>query len=52
MAPEVMEAMRAVKERDGVPVAKQIDFAVRAWLKKRGVTVKPERKRAVTRTRS
>lgn len=52
MAPELMRAMRAVKEKDGVPVSEQIDRAVRAWLKARGVTVKKtERKRAVTRKR-
>lgn len=53
MAPELMAAMRAVKAKEGIPVAVQIDFAVRAWLKKRGVAIeKTERKRAATRTRS
>ena len=51
MAPDVMAALRAVKAKEGIPVAVQIDFAVRAWLKKKGVTMKPERKRAVTRKR-
>ena len=51
MAPELMEAMRALKAEQGIPVAVQIDFAVRDWLKKKGVTIKSERKRAVTRKR-
>ena len=53
MAPEVMAALRAVKAAEGIPVAVQIDFAVREWLKRKGVQVKvkPERKRAVTRKR-
>lgn len=49
MAPDLMEALRAIKEREGIPVAVQIDFAVREWLKKRGV--KTDRKRAPTRKR-
>ena len=44
--------MRTVKDTQGVPVTTQIEMAVREWLKKRGVIVKPERKRAVTRKRS
>ena len=40
MAPELMHAMRTVKDREGIPVAVQIDFAVRAWLKKKGVKVR------------
>jgi hypothetical protein len=51
-----MEALRAVKAKDGVPVAVQIDRAVRDWLKRRGVkiraTEKTARKRADTRTRA
>ncbi len=51
MAPELMKAMRAVKEKEGVPVAVQIDKAVREWLKKKGVTIETDRKRATTRKR-
>ena len=47
----LLEAMRAVKETEGIPVTTQIELAVRGWLKKRGVVVKAERKRAVTRKR-
>lgn len=46
----LLEAMRAVKETEGIPVTTQIELAVREWLKKRGVAVKMERKRAATRT--
>ena len=53
MAPELMKALRAIRAKDGIPVTVQIDLAVRAWLKKRGVTVKTERKRGDTpRSRS
>lgn len=51
MAPELMKAMRAVRDKEGIPVAVQIDKAVRAWFEKRGVTIETERKRAVTRKR-
>jgi hypothetical protein len=56
MAPELMEAMRAVKEKDGIPIAVQMDRAVREWLKKKGVKFtapeKTERKRPASRKRS
>lgn len=48
---ELLEAMRRVKEQEGIPVTTQIEMAVRDWLKKRGVVVKAERKRAATRKR-
>jgi hypothetical protein len=50
VAPELMEAMRKVKATKGVPIAVQLDFALRKWLKAQGVDVKeatsrPRRKR-------
>lgn len=51
MASDVMAAMRGVKTKEGIPLSVQIDFAVRAWLKKRGVKIKPERPRGHTRRR-
>lgn len=36
MAPDLMAAMRAVKDRDGVPMSVQVDKALRAWLTTRG----------------
>ena len=47
----LLEAMRQVKETEGIPVTTQIEMAVREWLNKRGVVVKSERKRAATRKR-
>ena len=52
MAPELMKAMRKVKEAEGIPVAVQVDKAVRVWFKKRGVTIaKTGHKRASARKR-
>jgi hypothetical protein len=49
VAPELLEAMRAIKERDGVPMSVQVDFALRAWMKARGVQVETEPKRGAAR---
>jgi uncharacterized protein (DUF4415 family) len=49
---DVLEGLRTVKERDGVPYSVQVDRALRAWLDKKGVmkAVKPVRgKRAARR---
>ena len=49
----LLEAMRTIKDTDGIPVTTQIEMAVRGWLKKRGVVVqKPERKRVAPRKHS
>ena len=45
IAPDVMAGLRAVKERDGVPLSVQVDRALRMWLAEKGV-MKAERKRA------
>ena len=47
---DLLEAMRKVRQHDGVPVTTQIEMAVREWLEKRG-TLKADRKRAGTRKR-
>jgi len=48
----LLDAMRDLKDREGVPVTTQIEMAVREWLKKRGVVVpKAERKRVGPRKR-
>jgi hypothetical protein len=39
--PEIMEGLRRVKDRDGVPLSVQVDRALRAWLEKKGVPAKP-----------
>lgn len=53
---EIMEALRRVKDRDGVPLSVQVDRALRIWLKKNDVAVNPAskasaRKHAETRRR-
>jgi hypothetical protein len=49
--PELLEALREIRQRDGLPIAEQIRRAIRQWVEGRGV-VKAERKRAGTRRRS
>jgi len=49
--PDLADALKRVKERDGIAESEQIRRAVRAWMQKRGV-MKSERKRASTRRRS
>jgi hypothetical protein len=34
---DVIDGLRAVKERDGVPYSVQVDRALRAWLAEKGV---------------
>ena len=36
----IMEGLRRVKDRDGVPLSVQVDRALRAWLDKKDVSVK------------
>ena len=53
--PEILEGLRAIRERDGVPVSEQARRALLAWLESKGIKVKSEkseRKRAATRRRS
>lgn len=48
----LLEAMRQLKDKEGIPVTTQLEMAAREWLKRRGIIVpKAERKRAVTRKR-
>jgi hypothetical protein len=52
--PEIMEGLRRVKDRDGVPLSVQVDRALRAWLEKKGVPVgkpKTSARAATTATR-
>ncbi len=49
----LLDAMQALKDRDGVPVSEQVRRAIRAWVTSKGIRVeKTERKRATTRKRS
>jgi hypothetical protein len=50
IAPEIMEGLRTVKDRDGVPLSVQVDRALRVWLIEKGI-MKSERKRVVPRKR-
>jgi hypothetical protein len=34
---DIMDGLRRVKERDGVPLSVQLDRALRAWLKEKGL---------------
>lgn len=47
----LLEAMRMLRDTEGIPVTTQVEMAVRDWLKKRGVIVKSERKRVAARKR-
>jgi hypothetical protein len=48
---ELLEGLQAVRDRDGISVSEQVRRAIAVWLKQKGVTIKAERKRAVTRKR-
>jgi hypothetical protein len=42
MDPQLLAAMRRVRTIDGIPVSVQVDFAVRDWLKRRGIVIEKE----------
>lgn len=46
---ELLDALREVKERDGIPQSEQIRRAILMWLKAKGVKVQTQGKRADTR---
>ena len=48
---DLLEGLKAVQERDGIPPSEQARRAIRAWLEAKGV-VKAKRKQVATRTRS
>jgi hypothetical protein len=49
--PDQAAALKKLKERDGVPESESVRRALDAWLKEKGVTARPDRKRAVARKR-
>jgi len=49
---ELIDGLREVWERDGVPPSEQVRRAIRTWLESKGVIKKAERPRAATRKRS
>jgi len=48
---DLLEGMRRLQERDGMPLSEQIRRALRPWLELKGVIKKSDRKRAVARRR-
>jgi hypothetical protein len=52
VAPELMAGMRAVKDRDGVPMSVQLDRALRTWLQSKGALTKAASRRAGTRRKA
>jgi hypothetical protein len=49
---DLLEAMQAVWERDGVQPSEQVRRALRAWLQSKGVKIKAAPRRAATRRRA
>jgi hypothetical protein len=52
LQPGLLDALREIREREGIPVTTQIEFAIRDWLKKKGARVKPANRRAETRRKA
>jgi hypothetical protein len=48
---EIMEALSAIRDRDGIPVSEQVRRALKQWIDAKGVNMKTQGKRAVTRNR-
>ena len=49
---EILDGLRRVRERDGVPVSEQVRRALRAWLDAKGVRAKAVSRRAETRRKT
>ena len=49
---ELIDGLRTVWDRDGIQPSEQVRRAIRAWLESKGVRLKTQRRRAVTRKRS
>jgi len=49
---DLLDGLREVWERDGVPVSEQVRRAIRSWLKSKGIAEKAARPRARTRERA
>jgi len=47
----MLEALTAIKERDGIPVSEQVRRALQTWIDAKGIS-KTARKRAGTRKRT
>ena len=40
MEPELLDGLRQIKERDGLPITWQVRQAIRAWLGSKGIALK------------
>lgn len=49
--PDLLAALKRIKERDGIGESEQIRRGIRLWLETKGVRAKSGRKRAATRKR-
>jgi hypothetical protein len=49
---EITDALKTIRERDGIALSEQMRRALLQWIASKGVKVKPDRKRASTRSRS
>ncbi len=49
---EIMDALAAIRERDGIAVSEQVRRALKQWIAEKGVTTKTDRARSRKRTRS
>jgi hypothetical protein len=50
--PELSTGLKAIKERDGITEAEQVRRAVREWLERKGVTLKPAPRRVSPRRKA
>jgi hypothetical protein len=47
--PELAEALKAIKERDGIPESEQVRRAVRLWLDEKGFQLKVQKGKSAKR---
>jgi hypothetical protein len=50
--PEIMEGLRRVKERDGIPLSVQVHRALMSWLDAKGIKTKAAPRRAPSRRKA
>ncbi|MCA1586241.1 MAG: hypothetical protein LC791_16200 [Acidobacteria bacterium] len=50
--PELLEALRTIKTRDGISESEQIRRGIQLWLEQKGEAKKTARKRVVARKRA
>lgn len=52
VAPEIMAGLRAVKDRDGIPLSVQVHRALETWLASKGVNIKTAPRRVSPRRKA